>query len=368
MSQTMEVANSPSDVISSARFSPSGNLLAVGCWDRGIHLYSKNGDGENPFTFNKKVATRSPVLDVCWGENENTVYCVGIDKDVRKVTLDSEEQTVLSTHGNVSNKVAYDAQHGIVLSTSWEGLMHVHKPSDNKHIRVRLTEKPYALALTSTRVIVAMADRKISVYELNALRMLVEQSGGTAGAGEDMSLSEPGLQEMHIEPWQRRDSNLKFMTRVVACMPNGEGFTTSSIEGRVSVEWFDPSVEESRTYAFKCHRQSVPDPDNEGEEMDIVYPINALAYHPVHGTFATGGGDGVVCLWDANTRRRVRMYKISEASVSALDFSLDGKYMVTGISPGFEKGVENDDGDRSMCKLYIKELGENEAKGKPAKK
>ncbi|GAB7362712.1 hypothetical protein MBLNU230_g3018t1 [Neophaeotheca triangularis] len=368
MSQPLEVVDSPSDIISSARFSPSGNKLAVSSWDRGIHLYTKSDNSEIPFTFNKKVATRNPVLDACWGEDENTIYCVGVDNDVCQISLDSEEQSVLSTHGSTSAKVAYDGQHGLVLSISWEGIMHVHKPTDNKHIRIRLTQKPYALSLTSTRVIVAMADRKLSVYELNALRMLVEQSGGTTGSGEDMSLSEPGLQEMNIEPWQQRDSNLKFMTRAVACMPNGEGFTTSSIEGRVSVEWFDPATEESRTYAFKCHRQTRPDPENGGEEVDMVYPINALAYHPIHGTFATGGGDGVVCIWDANTRRRVRMYKVSEASISALDFSLDGKFMAIASGPGFEQGIESDNGDRSMVKLFVRELGETEAKGKPAKK
>lgn len=77
------------------------------------------------------------------------------------------------------------------------------------------------------------------------------------------------------EPYQRRESSLKFMTRTVRCMPNGEGYASSSIEGRVAVEFFDPSKEsQSRKYAFKCHRQT------EGD-VDVVFPVNALAFHPL---------------------------------------------------------------------------------------
>lgn len=39
---------------------------------------------------------------------------------------------------------------------------------------------------------------------------------------------------------------------------------------------------QAKKYAFKCHRQS------EGGK-DTVYPVNAMAFHPLYGTFATGG-------------------------------------------------------------------------------
>lgn len=39
--------------------------------------------------------------------------------------------------------------------------------------------------------------------------------------------------------------------------------------------------------------------------MDVVFPINAIAYHAGYGTFATGGGDGVVNTWDGNNKKRL---------------------------------------------------------------
>lgn len=50
-------------------------------------------------------------------------------------------------------------------------------------------------------------------------------------------------------------------------------------------------------FAFKCHRARTP-------EEDVVYPVNALAFHP-GGTFATGGSDGFVGLWDRHRKKRI---------------------------------------------------------------
>ena len=159
------------------------------------------------------------------------------------------------------------------------------------------------------------------------------------------------------EPLQQRESSLKFMTRTVRCMPNGEGYASSSVEGRVAVEFFDPSKEsQARKYAFKCHRQT----DN---GIDVVYPVNALAFHPVYGTFASGGGDGVVSLWDGTAKRRLRQYPRLGASVSACGFNCDGRYLGIAISSGFEDGKE-EVSSQENTKIIVRELAEGEGRGK----
>lgn len=166
------------------------------------------------------------------------------------------------------------------------------------------------------------------------------------------------------QPWQQRESSLKFLTRAVACMPNDAGYSTSSIEGRVAVEWFEDSAEsQARKYAFKCHRQAAPEEEGGG---DVVYPVNALAFHPLYGTFASGGGDGTVALWDAEAKRRMRQYQKFPESVAALSFSGDGRFLAIAVCPGFETGMEDYSGE-GRTKIFIRELGETEAKGKGAK-
>jgi cell cycle arrest protein BUB3 len=176
-----------------------------------------------------------------------------------------------------------------------------------------------------------------------------------------MMISQANGTEIKLDPWQERESSLKFMTRAVACMPNDDGYATSSIEGRVAVEWFDPSTDsQARKYAFKFHRQMAED------GTDVVYPVNALAFHPVHGSFASGGGDGIVALWDAVAKRRIRQYQKYPESIAALCFSCDGKYLAVGVCPGFENGQEEYTGE-GATHVYIRELSETEAKGKGAK-
>ena len=196
-----------------------------------------------------------------------------------------------------------------------------------------------------------MASRALDIYDLKSLAEAT--SKGKSNSGD---------QFITLEPWQRRESSLKFQTRAVACMPNDQGYASSSIEGRVAVEWFDPAAEiQAKKYAFKCHRQ----PASDGSAMDIVYPVNALAFHPIHGTFASGGGDGFVAIWDGITKRRIRHYQRFPSGIAALDFSLDGKLLVVAVSPGFVDGQEQE-GD-GVVKIFIRELSESETKPKAAK-
>ena len=49
------------------------------------------------------------------------------------------------------------------------------------------------------------------------------------------------------------------------------------------MEYFTLSEEEqAKKYAFKCHRRTAGG-------RDTVYPVNAIAFNPAWGTFATGG-------------------------------------------------------------------------------
>jgi len=363
-----DLPDPPADIISSLGFSPTGDRIAVGSWDQTLSIYSRaHGDGTSNFTLQHRLAFEAPILDVCWRDTGNEVFLVGLDQDVKKVQLDNaatnEDATILSSHEDASNKIAFSSEHGILLSTSWDGTMHVHDPQSGAFIRIRLAAKPFALSLTPVRAVVAMAERKVAVYDLMALKQLLDQAGST----------ESGQTIHEVQPWQERESSLKFMTRAIVSMPDGTGFATSSIEGRVGVEWFDPDYNNENKYAFKCHRQTststtVSETGEKKEEaVDIVYPVNALAFHPVHGTFATGGGDGVVALWDAKTKRRVKQYQKLGASVAAMDFSPDGKLFAIGISPGFEDGFEDEQIDGNLVKIIVRELSDSEAKGKAAK-
>ena len=169
-------------------------------------------------------------------------------------------------------------------------------------------------------------------------------------------------------PEQTRESSLKFLTRALACMSDSQGahsastqlfflqtifsgYATASVEGRIAVEYFDasPAVQEKK-YAFKCHRQTIDD-------VDHVWPVNALAFHPTYNTFASGGSDATVSIWDHKVKKRLRQYPRYTAPVAALAFSADGTRLAIGASYTWDEGEE---GARTTepPALFVREPGE----------
>ena len=87
-----ELSEPPSDAISAVRFAPeSPARLAVSSWDKNIYLYDttveKNEEGKLPPTGGKllkKFEHRAPVLDICFGADDNGLFSAGMDWDVKK--------------------------------------------------------------------------------------------------------------------------------------------------------------------------------------------------------------------------------------------------------------------------------------------
>ncbi|KAL0632272.1 mitotic spindle checkpoint protein Bub3 [Maublancomyces gigas] len=326
----MTQGNPPEDAISALTFSPRNpTRLLVSSWDKYVHLYDTNAglNGSKLTAF----PHAAPVLDCCFGETDGVLFSGGLDWLVKLFDPETGKETTLGTHDGGVKSICYNTEIKALISGSWDHTVRLFDPRSPRQTSKH--PQPHKIFSTSTinhKLVVAMASRSVYLYDVRNM----------------------------AEPWQRRESSLKFMTRTVRCMPNGQGYASSSIEGRVAVEFFDASDEsQKRKYAFKCHRQV------EGG-VDVVYPVNALAFHPVYGTFASGGGDGIVSLWDGMAKRRLRQYQKYPASIAALSFSNNGKYLAVGSSSGFEDGSEEGTCPPESVKILVRELGEGEGKGK----
>ena len=184
--------------------------------------------------------------------------------------------------------------------------------------------------VSRNRIIVATSGRRTCVYDL---RMMKEENTCT------------------LEAVLERESSLKFQTRCVRFFPDGHGFCLGSIEGRVGVEFLDDLADERmlsvtekpKKYAFKCHRDS-----NSG----LVYPVNAIDFHPIQRqTFATGGCDGTVVLWDGQNKKKLTALPAFPTSISALCFSPDGTELAIASSYTHEEG---DREQHPQDELYVR--------------
>lgn len=58
-----------------------------------------------------------------------------------------------------------------------------------------------------------------------------------------------------------------------------------------------------------------------------------------HNTFASGGSDGFISLWDHLTKKRMKQYPKYPISISALSFSPDGTKLAIGASNEYDNST-----------------------------
>lgn len=171
--------------------------------------------------------------------------------------------------------------------------------------------KVYTMALgQGNKLVVGTSDRHVEIYDTRNLSV----------------------------PEQRRESALKYQTRCIRCFPDGEGYAVGSTEGRVAIEYFNPDSDVQKLkYAFKCHRTTKEQP-GQSTKVEYVHPVNVIEFHPTYGTFATGGGDGRVNIWDGKNKKRICQFTPYPTSISALSFDSNGSRIAIAVSYTFEEG------------------------------
>ena len=128
-------------------------------------------------------------------------------------------------------------------------------------------------------------------------------------------------------------SPLKWQTRVVSTFTDGTGFAVGSIEGRCAIQYVEEK-DSTNNFSFKCHRQSPPNDRN----VSNVFAVNAISFHPQHGTFSTAGSDGTFHFWDKDAKHRLKGYPEVGGTISATDFSRNGNIFAYAVSYDWSKG------------------------------
>ncbi|THG23606.1 hypothetical protein TEA_025944 [Camellia sinensis var. sinensis] len=237
-----ELSNPPSDGISNLRFSNHSDHLLVSSWDKSVRLYEASAN-----VLRGEFMHGGPVLDCCF-HDDSSGFSASADSTVRRLVFSSGKEDILGKHDAPVRCIEYSYAAGQVITGSWDKTIKCWDPrgaSGQERTLVGTYTQPervYSLSLVGNRLVVATAGRHVNIYDLR-----------------NMS-----------QPEQRRESSLKYQTRCVRCYPNGTGYALSSVEGRVAMEFFDLSeAGQSKNY----------------------------------GTFATGGCDGYVNVWDGNNKK-----------------------------------------------------------------
>ena len=93
--------------------------LLASSWDKNVYLYDTQGgggggEGDGEATRGTLVRTfehRAPVMDICFGADDGEAFSAGMDWHVRRIDLETGDQTVLSKHDAPVRRVVYSREH-----------------------------------------------------------------------------------------------------------------------------------------------------------------------------------------------------------------------------------------------------------------
>jgi len=318
------------DTISSMKWYPNKDsfILATGGWDCKVRLfninYQVNNNGASA-NFNSSLALTSqfenPILSLAWIPDQSPNIVTGsTDGSISLIDLTQNKQSLIGKHDAGVKDVCFLQGPNVVISGGWDNrvcfwdLRQPNKPA----LFFDLGKKIYSMSLANHLLVVAMADRVLTYFNLSKL-------GGN-----------------NFGPELRFESHLKYQTRCVSAFPEANGYAIGSIEGRVAVKYinfnevkpFNDEVKQmshNDDFAFRCHRT--------GDNNSDVYPVNAIAFNQTYGTFCTGGGDGQWMIWDKDSRTRLKQGGFTnKAAITALDYSFNGDILAFAGGYDWSKG------------------------------
>lgn len=318
----------PTDCISRVRFGSEqgSSLLLVSSWDSHVRLYDV-ASGQLTGTHRQQL----PVLDCAFNQDCSRFFAGGLDKHLITADFQSGQELRIGQHDEPIRCVEFHRETNQVFTGSWDRTLQTWDPRQPgaPTQRVDLGTKVFALGLGSTHIAVGGANCYVFIHDVRKIAL----------------------------PLEKRESSLKHQLRCLKMSNDQRFFASGSVEGRVAIEYIDASENEKSRYAFKCHRTKKDNGD------ETVHPVNALAFHPVHGTFASGGSDGGLYTWDAFKKKRLWRADPFDTAVSTLDFSSDGSMLALGVSYTWDDGEEGLQAQPAN-QLYVRPITQSEVMSK----
>jgi len=320
-----KIGQPPTDGITSLQFSPnSSQYLLVSSWDSSVRLYDINAN-----TMRIQYKHSAPVLDCCFHDATHA-YSGDCDNNLKMYDFNAGQEKTIGSHRGPIRCVEYCSDANAIATGSWDSSVKLWDPRSGACVGTyQQPDRVYAMTVCADRLVVGTAGRKVWIWDLRAMSQVQ----------------------------QKRESSLKYQIRCIAGFPSKQGYVLSSIEGRVAVEYFDPSPEvQKKKYAFKCHRIKE-------NAVEMIYPVNAIAFHNHYNTFASGGSDGLVNIWDGFNKKRLCQFHRYPTSISSLAFSHDGSVLAIASSYMYEDETQ-DDKQHPDDAIFIRRVTDQETKPK----
>ncbi|CCE62922.1 hypothetical protein TPHA_0D02860 [Tetrapisispora phaffii CBS 4417] len=273
-----------SDYISDIKFFKDLKKFMVTSWDGSLGIYNYS-NRDNVYIENV-IHYVHPILCCCEViiNGKRKLYAGTVQGEI--LLLDEINNEFVKLNGIEINKgiPSLCAYRDKLICGSWNGSLHI--------IDCHTNSVDFKIQLDGRKIFkMSSNDEKLILYATNNTTLYFDLP---------LQKNSEGI---------KVESGLKFQTRDIALTPGGCGYVSSSVDGRVAVEYFD---DESKKFAFRCHRMTLSD-------SQFVFPVNTICFIPNSNILYTGGSDGCVSCWNISSKRKVgQLPKINETSIVKL--------------------------------------------------
>lgn len=337
----IEVPAPPDDSVSALAFGPAclpNNYLVSSSWDNNVRCWEVLQNG----TVTPKAiqSHTGPVLDVSWSDDGTKVFTASADKTAKMWDLAANQLVQVAQHDAPVKTVNWikGNNYSCLMTGSWDKTLKFWDiRSANPIMSINLSERVYCADVVYPMAVVGTSNRRIHVYQLE-------------GQPQEYRAMESPLKYQHrcISIFLDRKNTAASFNQQPA-NPQPTGFALGSIEGRVAIQYINP-VNPKDNFTFKCHRSNGA---GNNSHQDI-YAVNTIAFHPIHGTLATGGSDGRYGFWDKDARTKQKTSEAFDQPVTNCCFNPQGTIMAFSVCYDWSKGHEGYDPSKMKPRIYLK--------------
>ncbi|KAF8822191.1 mRna export protein [Cardiosporidium cionae] len=324
-----KLPHGPSDSISNITWShePNPNFIAASSWDNTVRIWEIQTGLNNTPSPQAKVMFQhdAPILSCYFYPDNSKFFAGGCDKMVKVYDLNSgsSQGMQIAQHDQPVSSIAWSTHLSVLITVSWDGMLKMWDgKSANPVLQKNIQSKIYAMDLNGSILCIGDNQRQLFVWDLSK------------------SLDHQPLKLI---------STLKMQTRSLSLFPTNSsapGVAVGSIEGRCAIMHFDENMSKSQNFCFKCHRV-------EERGVSSIYSVNCISFHSKRPTFATGGSDGKIILWDKDTRHRVKQFDPLGTPVTACKFNRSNNLMAYAEGYDWHKGVDPQELQNPNFNVYV---------------
>ncbi|WAR24901.1 RAEL1-like protein [Mya arenaria] len=239
-----------------------------------------------------------------WDNNDGTkVFTASCDKTAKMWDLNSNQFIQIAQHDAPVKTIQWvkAPNYSCVMTGSWDKTLKFWDTRQAQPIMsIQLPERCYCADVKYPMAVVGTAGRGLIIYQL----------------------------ENQPQEFRKFESPLKYQTN------QPTGFALGSIEGRVAIHYVNPTNPKDN-FTFKCHRAN-----GTSSNMQDIYAVNDISFHPVHGTLATVGSDGRFSFWDKDARIKLKTSEQFDQPLTACNFNPQGNIFAYATSYDWSKKMK----------------------------